>query len=70
MYYTLETERINHELLIKEAEQARLASELAHEARQDAFNPALAWVGQRMVDIGASLVKLAGAPKTEAADLN
>lgn len=70
MYYTLEAERINHELLIKEAEQARLASELAQEARHDAFNPALAWVGQRMVDIGSSLVKLAGAPKTEAADLN
>jgi hypothetical protein len=70
MHWSLETEKIRQEQLIREAEQERLAREVLQAERQDTFNPALAWVGQRLVDIGSSLVRLAGAPKAQEPDLN
>jgi len=70
MYYSLDTEKLNHELRLKEAEKERLAFEIMKETGKTGFNPTLAWVGRRMVDIGTSLVKLAGAQKTSAPDLN
>ncbi|MCS7071359.1 MAG: hypothetical protein NZM00_07635 [Anaerolinea sp.] len=70
MYWNLETEKLRQEQLIREAEQERLARELIQNERPEVFNPALAWVGQRLVDVGMSLVKLAGAPKVQEPDLN
>lgn len=42
--------------LIEQAEHDQLARDVLNERRK--FNPALAWVGQRMVDIGSKLVSM------------
>ncbi|MBE2268960.1 MAG: hypothetical protein IAE80_12070 [Anaerolinea sp.] len=42
--------------LIEQAEHDQLARDVLSERRK--FNPALAWVGQRMVDIGSKLVSM------------
>lgn len=60
MYWILDTDKINREVLMKEAEQERLAQALIESGEAVTYNPTLAWVGHRMMAIGLSLVKLAG----------
>lgn len=72
MYWILESEKYNREALIKEADEARLAKAIIAEGRDESYNPALAWVGRRMIDVGLSLTRIAGdrdADRTPA-DLN
>lgn len=51
-----------HDELIEEAEKSHLAWEAQDEYRKHhpRYNPALAWVGRRIVNVGATLVKLSG----------
>lgn len=44
--------------LIKQAEQDRLAQEVL--AEEEAYLPTLAWLGERMVEIGRGLITLSG----------
>ncbi len=58
----LNTHHLFRDELIKQAEQDRIAKELLAERKQQHahYNPALAWVGHRMQEIGSRLVKLSG----------
>jgi hypothetical protein len=47
-----------HKELVEEAEQFQLARQVLYERR----SPALAWVGRRMIEIGAKLVGNEGKP--------
>jgi len=62
MYWILDADKVNRELLIKQAERERLAQALIASGEAVTYNPALAWVGHRIMAIGLSLVKLAGDP--------
>lgn len=46
--------------MLHQAEQERLAREVIADRRKDAktYNPALAWLGQRMMDMGSKLVAM------------
>lgn len=54
--------REHYEELLREAEEVRTAQEALGErpAGDRGFNPALAWMGKRMVTLGQSLMKLSG----------
>lgn len=49
--------RQHYEDLLREAEEARAAQEALGDHR---FNPALAWMGRRMVTLGKGLIKMSG----------
>lgn len=55
-------EELHQQEMRKEAEKERLAQEVLAERRKlhPHYNPALAWVGRRMVMIGKQLMHLAG----------
>lgn len=63
MNLELDVQRQRQEELIREAEEARAANELL----ADRKNPALAWVGRRMVEVGKSLIKMSGDDATPTA---
>lgn len=52
--------KIEHEEMIRQAEQEKLAQEALDDLHPNvkSYNPALAWVGRRMVEIGSKLVAL------------
>lgn len=56
----MDLELLNHNLhqneLIKQAEQDRLALEIMSD--ETAYIPTLAWLGERMVEIGKGLIAL------------
>lgn len=57
--WSIEQYTIEHRHAMKRAQQEVLAQEVMDEERreQGQFNPALAWVGQRMIEVGTKLVK-------------
>jgi hypothetical protein len=67
--WELLAQSLRHEELVAEAEKARLAQLVRDDEHAVAFNPTLAWVGHRIVEMGAALVKMSG-EKNPPADLN
>jgi hypothetical protein len=55
---------------LHEAEQDRLAREALVAGRDGKYNPALAWVGERMQEFGTQLIRLAGKADTASHELN
>jgi hypothetical protein len=62
MYIDSQTLTILHQERLDEAARIRLAREAQRDGDK-AFNPALAWVGHRMMDIGAKIAELSGEQK-------
>lgn len=60
MYWDTNTANLLHRERLEEAEKARLAQSIRKAQREanNGYNPALAWVGQRMIDLGAKLVQV------------
>jgi hypothetical protein len=54
MSMELDVQRQRQEELIREAEEARAASEVM----ADRKHPTLAWVGRRMVEMGSRLIRM------------
>lgn len=54
-------ERI-HDEWIQRAEQEQLAQEVIDEERKSnpRYNPTLAWVGRRMMDVGQRIIRISG----------
>jgi hypothetical protein len=50
------------EEMVKQAQNDHLAQELIEENRHEhhTYNPALAWVGRRLVTVGAKIVAISG----------
>ena len=50
------------EELIRQAKQDQLAQEVIEENRKanPRYNPTLAWVGRRIVDVGAKIIQVSG----------
>ena len=65
MYLDSTTLKILHQERLDEMSKIRLAHEIMEAQREGdkTFNPALAWVGQRMMDIGAKIAGVSGAQK-------
>ena len=59
--FTLDTVRVFHDERLREAEAERLVHEAL--AERGETSP-LAWVGKRMIELGHSLVELAGEDHT------
>ncbi len=51
-----------HEEMVKQAEKDHLAQAVIDESRHlhHTYNPALAWVGRRLVTVGAKIVAMSG----------
>lgn len=65
MYWESHTAKLLHEERLKEAEKEQLAR-IIQKAQRDAdkgYNPALAWVGQRIIDLGSKLVQVSQDPQ-------
>lgn len=62
MDYELTLAQQMRDEMIKQANKDRLAQEVAEEQRRQhkTYNPALAWVGRRMVTIGSTLLRQSG----------
>jgi hypothetical protein len=72
MYFDLDSSRAIVQERMEQAENDRLVQE-AIQARRDAnkgYNPALAWLGTRMQEVGTQLVKLSGERESHPASLN
>jgi hypothetical protein len=69
MYLDTTTLKMLHQERLDEMSKIRLAREIRESQRESdkTFNPALAWVGQRMMDIGA---KIAGMSDEQKLSLN
>ncbi len=57
--FTLETVRVFHDERLREAEAERLVREALADRAGSSTSP-LAWVGKRMIELGNSLIELAG----------
>lgn len=58
--WELLAQTLRHEELVAQAEKARLAQFVREDENAVAFNPTLAWVGHRIVEMGTALVKISG----------
>ena len=65
MYWDSNTAKMLYQERLDEAENARLANQIRKAQREanDGYNPTLAWVGQRMIDLGSKLVQVARDPQ-------
>lgn len=65
MYLSNSALMILHQERLDEAAKQRLVSEVLDEQRMNekTFNPALAWVGHRMMSLGAKIAELSGDQK-------
>ena len=68
--WDIENLHLIHNEMIKQAEQDHLAQALidANRKTQRHYNPALAWVGQRMMNVGQKLVAISGNTDDESAN--
>lgn len=60
MYWDSNTANLLYRERLQEAEKARIAQKV-RKAQREAnhnYNPALAWVGQRMINLGSKLVQV------------
>lgn len=60
MYWDSNTANLLHRERLEEAEKERLVRKIlsAHREANKGYNPTLAWVGQRMIDLGSKLVQV------------
>ncbi|NJO83399.1 MAG: hypothetical protein HC828_11650 [Blastochloris sp.] len=63
--WDLNTQHLYHQELIEQAERDHLAEEVLREQRKQhgKYNPALAWVGHRIQEVGTRLVEISGKPE-------
>ena len=69
MYVDSNSANLLYRERLQEAEKARLAQKVRKAQREanNGYNPALAWFGQRMIDLGSKLVQVS---KDQPQDLN
>lgn len=62
MYWELLTAQAKHDELVREAEAEHLANLAVQERREEnkLYNPTLAWMGRRMVQLGSDLTRRYG----------
>jgi hypothetical protein len=60
MYWDSNTANLLYRERLQEAEKARQARKILKAQREanKGYNPALAWVGQRIIDLGSKLVQV------------